>query len=300
MRNLFLTGIFALAALPAQAVTLDTPDHTVAESFATTPEVKDWATKTFGTYSGRLSKADELDKALIEKFDATVGLAALKSETTTENYPHAVLRSDLAAIQSRTSSTDYAVIVARAVNRTGAPITRLKLEYDQGTLPNLGRTEQIPGFRVFMSTTGRPGSWTPVPDLSGVEDGSRHLVATLEPADFTDGKTLYVAWADDNAASDAGAEKAYTLAHVRWTPQGEAAAAAETATAEGGATLKILAGVAAVLIAGGVGLYLWMGKKKPAAIPCPSGRGVPLPPPPGAPEAPVSPVKSRPIRPGKR
>jgi hypothetical protein len=305
MRNIILAGFLALAALPAGAANLEKNGVVVGSPFSELPAAKDWATKTVGSKSDSFKIPAELDKGFQKNFDATTGLAALKPATTTNNHPAAVFRSPLAALQSRTTGTAYAVIVARVVNRTGAPISRLKLEYDQETLPDIGKPEHITGFRVFFSTTGLPGSWTLIPGLSGIDSASQDLVETLQPADFADGKTLYVAWADDNDSGASDDEKAYTLANVRWTAESDDSAAVKTtapaptdvsspttdatnttetiapAQASSGVTTSVIVGAAALIAAGGAAFFLIKGKKKPAAIPRPSGKSVPLPPPPG-------------------
>src|SRR5687768_11330449 len=101
-------------------------------------------------------------------------------------------------LQSRpTTSGTNAAGVMKAVlqNDSGGDLTEVTISYDFGLTSDVD--EEVPGFRVFWSLTGAPGSWTLLPILSGNETVGAHtesMGAVVWPA----GSTLYLLWADDN------------------------------------------------------------------------------------------------------
>jgi hypothetical protein len=109
-------------------------------------------------------------------------------------------------LQSRptTSGTNAAgVMKATLQNDSGGDLTEVTISYDYGLFNDVD--EEVPGFRVFWSLTGTPGSWNLLSTLSGNETVGNHsesMGAVVWPA----GSTLYILWADDNddGASDQG------------------------------------------------------------------------------------------------
>ena len=109
-------------------------------------------------------------------------------------------------LQSRptTSGTNAAGIMKAVLqNDSGGDLTEVTISYDFGLFNDVD--EEVPGFRVFWSLTGVPGSWTVLSVLSGNETigpQSESMGTVVWPA----GSTLYLLWADDNddGASDQG------------------------------------------------------------------------------------------------
>jgi len=171
--------------------------------FGTTPLASEFATAvlnggatTYSTTAGMDAGAQSVSATNVTRrlpTDGTVPPASFSGgfrHNTTALY-----------IQSRptTDNTNAAsVMVATLQNTTGDIITSFTISYSFGL--NNSLTGELPGFRVFYSLTGQPGSWQLIPSLSSTEVVGTHS-ANLAPGSWAPSAFLYLLWADDNANS---------------------------------------------------------------------------------------------------
>ena len=88
------------------------------------------------------------------------------------------------------------VMMATLQNDTGSDQPGIVLGYDMGTSnPVAG---ELPGYRVYFSTTGEAGSWQVIPELSGIEANAT-VSATLNLGSWPSGSQMFILWFDDNA-----------------------------------------------------------------------------------------------------
>jgi len=104
-------------------------------------------------------------------------------------------------------------VLATVTNNTGQTITSATVNwgiFNPGT-SSATQAEEIPGHRVYFSTTGAASSWTAVGDFGAHVNGTALPQNTTVPFNFTtptisvaNGGTLYLLWVDDNAAASSG------------------------------------------------------------------------------------------------
>ncbi len=134
--------------------------------------------------------------------------------------------SQLLAIQSRPTGVAATLLLAILRNDSGAALNGFVLSYDFATYvtPDSAITEDIPGYRVFYSTTGAPDSWNFIPDffVQQPDNTTNRLTAFLAPAGgWAPGSNLYILWADDNGPGSDTApsrEGGYTIDNFELGP----------------------------------------------------------------------------------
>ncbi len=112
-------------------------------------------------------------------------------------------------LQSRptTGGTNAAsVLLGTFQNTSGGDLPNLSLSYDFAVFSPVAG--QLPGFNVYYSLTGLPGSWNVIPSLTQTEVAGNQSAA-LSLGSWPNGALLYLLWADDNA--DGISDPGYTI-----------------------------------------------------------------------------------------
>ena len=88
------------------------------------------------------------------------------------------------------------VLLGTFQNTSGGDLPNLSLSYDFAVfVPVAG---ELPGFNVYYSLTGLPGSWTVIPALTQTEVAGNQSAA-LSLGAWPNSAFLYLLWVDDNA-----------------------------------------------------------------------------------------------------
>jgi sugar lactone lactonase YvrE len=183
------------------------PAGTGTITFDTAPATADWSTLSVaggaGTYEGAAGTL-----AMDANFKTKAASAINGALGTDPNLTPATL--NIAAwntngfLQTKPTGNDYNILMATLQNNSGATLSSLNVSYTFVQDP-LDPAGSINGHRAFFSTTGQPGCWQAIPEFTSVAAGT--LSATLALGSWTNGATLYIAWADDNGTNpDAGNE----------------------------------------------------------------------------------------------
>ena len=104
-----------------------------------------------------------------------------------------------AYLATRPTGNGATVLLATLVNNTGTNGNMLHLNYQ--FIVGASSTEEVPGQRLYYSFSSASNAWTALPAVSGWSASG--LVSTNVPLNQTwsNGATLYLLWADDNASS---------------------------------------------------------------------------------------------------
>ncbi len=104
-----------------------------------------------------------------------------------------------AYVITRPTGNAATVLVARLVNDTSTNCNALHLEY-QLTV-GAAVPEEVPGQRLYYSLSPDPNGWVSLPAVSGRNASGLVSTNVILGQPWTHGGTLYLLWADDNAAS---------------------------------------------------------------------------------------------------
>lgn len=162
--------------------------------------------------------------ALVNTNSTTIITALLGTSGTTPPSASSLSRRNntRANVQTLPTGTAYGVLLATLQNDTGSSQSAVTINYTLGDETTGTTTEEIPGHLAFWSLTGAPGSWTEITIPSGGTVGAKSLIANV--GTWPSGGTLYILWADDNAAANrdnTGAEEGgYSLDDVQFLPGG--------------------------------------------------------------------------------
>jgi hypothetical protein len=165
-----------------------------------------WSTLAVGNASGGAYLSVALLESNVQTVVASSVNTALGSSTTIAAATAARWNSVLQKVQTRPTGSDYLLLMATLRNNVGNLVGSVTVSYAYAVEPGAVPDEEIPGHRAFFSLTGVPGSWQPIPSLSGVNT-STTLTATLDVS-WPTNSLLYLLWADDNAVNNDGA---YTI-----------------------------------------------------------------------------------------
>ncbi len=179
------------------------------QTFDVRPPAADWSTAALGSGgSGGYTTAAAVD-ALVQTTAASSITAQLVSATSSRDA-NALVRwnSSSLDVQTRPTSTAVQALMATLVNDSGGTLNAVNISYTLSAWTASGSTivEEVPGHRVFYSQTGLANSWVLIPELSTnapAAGSSNAMSANIFPTGgWAAGSTLYVLWADDNAAAD--------------------------------------------------------------------------------------------------
>jgi hypothetical protein len=195
-------------------------------TFDARPAATNWSTRSMGgAGAGDIGNSTQMN-TVVQTNSASLINTVLGSTATVSPAPtaDALSRWNSANLNVQTcpTSVGYSVLMATLLNNTGNAATGITIEYDLGELNAAGATvaEELAGHQVFYSLSGAPNSWTLIPALSGIGTPGR-LSATVSVGTWPAGGTLYVLWADDNAAANrdntGNEEGCYTLDNVVFT-----------------------------------------------------------------------------------
>ncbi len=178
------------------------------QTFDTRPPATSWSTANVAGGSGDISTAAQLDAA-VQNLSAGSMTNQLVSALSSRDANGLVRwNSTFLDVQTRSTGVRYQLLMATLVNDTGLSQWSVCITYTLSAWTASGTTiaEEVPGHRVFYSTTGLANSWILIPELSTnapAAGSSNALSANIfPPGGWAHGSTLYIVWADDNAAAD--------------------------------------------------------------------------------------------------
>lgn len=207
-RAFFLITLASLAGLAgADAAISVGPAGAGPIGFTTQPTVAEgWSTVTNSGTSADITSAAQLDMAVNLVDASTISSPVPVSGTTAPSIAQSNVprwNGNLNLIQSVATTAAFLPLLATLQNDTGVEQSGVRVSFLLGELHAAGTTvsEQIPGFRVYWSLTGLPGSWQAINALSSVGTPG-NLTATLNLGSWAAGGTLYLLWADDNATAN--------------------------------------------------------------------------------------------------
>jgi hypothetical protein len=182
--------------------------------FTTTPPAAEWATGDIFIIggAGTYNSPAELDAAAqtVNVSAATMTLPATSGNGTSRFARHNTTGGYLV---TQVGSSAAAVLVARLRNTSGLTLELLSISY-QYSVVVFPVTDAIPGQRAFWSLTGQPGSWTLIPEFTGVTV-SQPLSALLDLGAWTHDTDLYLLWVDANNGT--GADGGFAIDNVVFT-----------------------------------------------------------------------------------
>ena len=207
-----LTSLLAMACLgsSARAAISVGPDGAGPLTFDTAPTGGDFLSAFFtGGNGATFTTTAEVDEAISTLAASVLTPAFVLGTSATlppslyayafrHNTSGLFLQSRPTTQSGSTNNPTSAAIILLATlqNDTGADLSNIVLGYDMTTSnPAVG---ELPGHRVYFSTTGAPGSWQVIPELSGVETNGT-LSAILDLGSWPSGSQMFLLWFDDNA-----------------------------------------------------------------------------------------------------
>lgn len=197
------TAILTIASTAmAQVTPISVPDAGVGPlTFSTFPALANgWSTVSIAGAGNTASTATALD-ALVQTNSVAGIVTALGQSSTVPPSANALFRWNSAAqyIQGRPTGNSHALLLATLRNDGTSDKSQVGISYDFSTASPAATPEQIPGFLVYYSLTGAPGTWQPVGPLSQNETiGNQNTCITLA-SPWEVGANLYILWVDDNA-----------------------------------------------------------------------------------------------------
>lgn len=186
------------------------PGPSPAIEFTTTPPATEWATHdvAFGN-GGTFGTPAQLD-AFAQTLNATGIVTALPTTSATATSRLARHQTTLGVLVTQPAGVPAVVLLARLQNTSGSDIHVLSVSYDFSVvIPPV--TDLIPGQRAYWSLTGLPGSWTLIPEFSGLTVNTA-VSTMLEVGTWPHGANLHVLWLDDN--NETGADGAFAIDNV--------------------------------------------------------------------------------------
>lgn len=232
IKKLAVTLALALAcfATTSRAAISFTAGGTGVQTFDAAPTAATgWQTKFVGSGAGTYVTPEDLDNAA-QTIDRTAINGAFVTSGTVPPSTFGSNRwnSALMRLQSRTTSVGATVLLATLQNDSGASVSSVVISYEYAAMVAADSTivEEIPGQRVYYSTSGSPGSWTRIDELSTWPVGTftNNVSATVNIAGgWAPASPLYIIWLDDNgSASDTAPtrEGGYTMDNFSVAPPG--------------------------------------------------------------------------------
>ena len=212
MRKLhFILAVTAAFLNPARAALSIGAGGSGMINFGIRPPASEWATKSIPGLDVSLASATDLDHAVQTNASAasinTQLLDASGANPPGQNTLAAWTSGSSSNLWTRPTANAATLLMATLQNDTGGEKNVLQITY---TLGQSGITppEQAPAHQVYYSLTGTLGSWINIPALSGGTPGVRSASVNLASV-WTNGSTLYVLWADDNATG--GVDRGHSI-----------------------------------------------------------------------------------------
>lgn len=181
------------------------PDGTGVHTFDTFASVTGWTTAGVqpNSTAGIASGADL--RTAVQTNTAANFTNALLSSTGSQSG-RAAWHSSANFIYTRPAGVSYTVLMAALRNDSGFDAGTLWVEYQMTNFLSAADPGHAPGWQVFYSFTGNANEWIWIPSLSDVVTNGLQGTEVVLTSAWNSGTTLYLLWADDNAAdqTDAG------------------------------------------------------------------------------------------------
>jgi hypothetical protein len=216
--------------------------------FATTPLPTEFTTGVLNGTGANFNAPGDIDTAVAAVDQVNIVRTLPTSGTVPPSLFSGGMRHNLTGLylQSRptTDATNAAgIMVGKFQNMSGGPITVFDISYDFNLFNPV--TEDVPGFQVYFSDTGTPGSWVKIPSLSSTIAIGAHSATITPSVAIADTAPFYILWVDDN--SDGESDESYTIDNLAITFPGQMPtivtdpAASTTVNERGTLTLSIVA-----------------------------------------------------------
>lgn len=207
--SLFVTAFLGFVSA-AHAISIG-PGGSGWLTFDAAPVAADWTTQSIGGEGGNAIIFNEAtfdaQVQLLAASDVNRALASTAVVPPAQNN-YARWNSAGRYLQTRIGNNTFTALMATLQNDTGISLSFLTVSCDVGG--GLFIPEEVPGYRVYFSLTGVPGTWENIPELTTTVTGA--FTATLNLGSWAPGSSLYLLWADDN--STAGSDGYYTIDNV--------------------------------------------------------------------------------------
>ncbi len=166
--------------------------------FAVQPAAADWATATRAGGGADAYVMDTDVNANITAAGVTAQTAGNVNNPATQLATASWSSSGL-YVQTRPTGNRYTALMAKFVNNSGTNASQIALSYAFTMAGTLANEDGGLGTRAYFSLSGALNSWTNLPTLNSLANSGSFLLATNLSLDWTNGGSLYVLWADDNA-----------------------------------------------------------------------------------------------------
>ena len=198
-------GLVTTSTVVNVTVTLPTPSGisfgatgTGTLTFDSLPAATQWATASVGADKYAYTTGNQVDAAVTALAASAIANTLVSSTAALPSLNgQAVWTSGGGAfIQTCPTGIGATLLRATLVNNSGSDLNAVRVSY-QYTVVSL-KTEDVPGQHVFYSLTGAAGSWTAIPELSGVTTSTSFDVTVSLSSPWVSGSTFFLMWADDN------------------------------------------------------------------------------------------------------
>ena len=195
--KLALVLLLAGGIITSQAASVGSAGYTNAFTGAA-PGAADWSTRSVPGASGDLLDATALGAAVITNSTSSITAALTNGGAGTPGSSLAAVWGSDGFLQTRAAANAYTLLMATFVNASGSNATGIRISFDfTAAIPT---AEQVPGHLVYYSLTGAANSWSNLATLQSSNSTTLSTNLTLSPP-WNDGATLYLLFADDNAAA---------------------------------------------------------------------------------------------------
>ena len=180
-------------------------------TFPARPAVAEgWSTIAVGDDAANITTMVQFEAAVQALNAANITMQVGTSTTDNPFSANAIARFNGTRfrLQSKPTGVDMTVLMATLRNDTGLDVSSFDVSYLHAVEPAGAETPTgLNGWFAYYSVSGAPGSWQPIPALSGL-NANGTPVATITPSGWAPGLNLYIVWADDNGG---GTEGGYTM-----------------------------------------------------------------------------------------
>jgi hypothetical protein len=207
---LFLAGlVLCLAARNVTAQISVGTNGVPLITFSSAPPVAEWSTLSIAGGAFDVTNGAGMDAQMASISAATITTALASSNASPPNGAALAVWSTTGYLQTRPNNNRATLLMATLTNGSGVWLSTLNLAYN---LTNATvATEEIPGHRLYYSTSGLAGTWQNV--AVDATPGRKNLSLYLGP--WPHGARCHLLWADDNASS--APDAAYQIDNVAAT-----------------------------------------------------------------------------------
>lgn len=217
-RPLTLSAALLCMAWQCQAVISVGPGGSGTNTFDTVPATTEFTTGVMIGTGPTYENVTALDAgvALIDAatiFDALATSATTPPSTFAGGFRYNTTYQALQSKPTTGGTNACAVLLAKLQNDTEADGWTLNIAYD--FVKRSTETGALPGYYVYFSQSGSPGTWERIVSLSASEVDGRHTGTVGLAAAWPQGAMGYVLWVDDNA--DGVVDPGYTMDNMSFT-----------------------------------------------------------------------------------